>query len=110
LVSYLFPRVEFPNARPPKRETPAHDVGGSGHRAERIKGDVLKQESVGMILPDILLAKPKRRWVKGERTPTVIEGRWIRWKGSRRNCPSSLNKSAKAAQSAVHITLVGHSA
>jgi hypothetical protein len=46
-----------------------------------LKGAFSSRKSVGMILPDILLAKPKRRWVKGERTPTVIEGRWIQWKG-----------------------------
>ena len=65
----------------PRRITPA----AADTVRSAVKGAFSSRNSVGMILPDILLAKPKRRWVKGKRTPTVIEGRWSQKKGSRRD-------------------------
>jgi hypothetical protein len=62
---FVFLRSEFSNVRRPKREITAHNAGGSGYRAECSKGSVLKQESAGMMFPDILVAKPKKTLRQG---------------------------------------------
>jgi hypothetical protein len=95
-VSYLFLQVEFPNARPPKRETPAPKVGGSGHHAERDEGGVLKQEKCWDDVTGPFSCQVKKSWFKCERAATVIEGRWSRGKVHDGLALLSLNKSAKS--------------
>jgi hypothetical protein len=59
-------------SRSKREETTPRNVGRSGHRRNVVKGVLLTQESAGMMLPDILLAKPKEIRVQGERTLAVI--------------------------------------
>jgi hypothetical protein len=75
LVSLWFLRLNFLNFPGFKQEeTTARNVGRSGHRrnVDVEKGVLLAQEGAGMVLPDILLAKPKEIRVQGERTLAVV--------------------------------------